>query len=293
MLVSSALGAGMSVVVYGLADSVHWTVVALGRLSFGGIAAASIAVAAGAPLLGRVEPWAWVKTLASAAGVPLAFYAYAMLPPGDAVSVMSTGPLWGVAIGSILQGRLPSLRVVASAVVAVIGIALMHRPTLAVAVVALLAALGNAFLQGFGVVASAKVSHTRPSVLVTLSTVGALLSTSAVMAMVFPFSYIPAQLDTLSLASWVGLVVVGLLVTMSNLTANQSLLSSTVEVVAPLMFLSAPMAAALEWWIWDHPISLQYLFGMCLVLAAVFYGAIGSTGGGDWFPKTWRRSGGT
>ncbi|MCB9640668.1 MAG: EamA family transporter [Myxococcales bacterium] len=251
----------------------HWSIVAVGRLGFGLIAAfALIGMTRSRRVRLPSEFWAWMRAIAAGIGVPAAFLALVTTPVADAVTLMNTAPLFVVLIEAGLRRRVPLPSVVMATLVSVVGIGLLERPGFDVLGLGACAALLNGAARALGAVSSSRVSRTTPEMLVVQSSLVATVFGVLVMAGVWLFDR--PSLDVSGGTSgflWL-LVAVGILATGADAMAARGLQQGSSR-LAPLLFLT-PVFVLIGEVLFGGTLTGQRVLAIVLILGGALWASM-------------------
>jgi drug/metabolite transporter (DMT)-like permease len=130
MLVGAVSFALMGTFTHALGPRCDWLVVALVRAAFMLGSAVVLARSVGVRLVVFRPPTLWIRSIAGSISLVCNFYAIAVLPVADALTLMSMYPLWIVVISAIWLRRIPSAMELLGMASGLVGVALIQRPHL-------------------------------------------------------------------------------------------------------------------------------------------------------------------
>ncbi len=135
MVGAQALFAAMNICTRLGARGLPWSEVAAARFLLGGVVAASVALARGVPLRVRDRRTIWGRSGFGAVSSAATFYVLASprMPVGDAVTVLSLGPIFVALLSRRLLGERVGTHVGIAVVVGFAGAAAVVRPSFAAA----------------------------------------------------------------------------------------------------------------------------------------------------------------
>jgi drug/metabolite transporter (DMT)-like permease len=155
MLVAQALFAAMALGARFVGRDVPWQEVAAARMLVAVVLTWSIARARGASLAIVDQKLAWLRTIFGTLSAAGTFYVYArpLLPLGDAVTVLSSSPIFVALLAWPMLGERVSRRVAAAIGVGFLGIAAVAQPSFqaspGIIGLCVLTALASAFAMAF------------------------------------------------------------------------------------------------------------------------------------------------
>lgn len=240
-----------------------WTLAASGRMWLAFILSIVVLRANARQLLRRPEFWGWASIIAMVFGAPLAYHAFSTLRPGEAMTLMSLGPVWAILIQSLLQRTAPRAMVFAALISCAVGIVILKQPRFDIASLAVCTALLNSVCRGVAISASGRLTQTSPTVVVGHSALGGAISSTLFIVLIPAYSLPSLNTPTLF---W-GLVAASALVALiANVTATRALKLGSTERLAPLFYLIPVFTLGIELALDPRVPSVRELVSMALIL---------------------------
>ena len=258
--------ATMSTMVHGLGEQIAWPVVAFVRtvITFG-IVLVMLRVT-GAPLIVRGTPVLWVRSLVGTLGIFSTFYALTHMYVTDAVTIISTNPIWVMLILAVgFNHRLPWV-VIVDVFLAVAGVFVMLRPTFDADMIPMLAAVAAAFAS-----AVVKVSLSRLGNLHTLSVVTHHTGVASFITLVVSFTLVEriVLVDHMSPAVWWLLIPAGILGTAAQLLMTSAYGRGNTMMITLVSLSNIAFAAVYDVIFWDRTFDLWHAVGALMIAAAI------------------------
>lgn len=191
------------------------------------------------------------------------FYAIARLPLAEAMLLTYSTPLWVPFIAWAWIGERPPWVVLPAAVLGMLGIALIVKPTQlsfsGSAGLASLVGVSSGILAGCAMVSIRRISDTEPAPRIVFYF--ALLAT-AISALPLPWHWQTPSVPDLAL-----LIAAGLFATVGQLNLTQAYSWAPAARVGPFTYVAVPLSAVLAWWFWNEAIDAWSALGSALVIA--------------------------
>lgn len=211
----------------------------------------------------RPSAMLWIRSLAGSVSLICTFYSFTHLPVSDVLTLTNLFPVWVAILSWPVLGRLPSWDIWLSAVLGVVGVALVQQPHIETGQVATYAAITSSFASSIamlglhrvqGVSAHAIVFHF--SAVSMVFCLGALWITQAPLAS-------PRLLEVSSLALLAG---VGLSATFGQFCLTRAFVDGEPAQVAVAGVVQVLIGSVLEACFWPRAFPWLTLAGMALIL---------------------------
>jgi drug/metabolite transporter (DMT)-like permease len=213
-----------------------------------------------ASLIGRRKGLLFVRSLSGTLAMLGFFYALTEIPVADAVLLNQTAPVFVLPMAAIYLGERITWRHVVLALTALVGAALVIRPSFDVINVPGLVAFGSAFFVAIAYVTIRKLTATEhPLTIVLWFTAFSALATAPPAVAVF---VVP------SLETAVALVGVGVFGAVGQLLMTQAYAYGEAGRLAVIGSLGAVLGAGWDLVLWDHAPDLMTAAGGVLVIGA-------------------------
>jgi drug/metabolite transporter (DMT)-like permease len=227
-------------------------------------------------LLGKRRGLLLVRCVSGTVAMMMFFYALTKIPVADTLLLNQTAPIWVLPMAALFLGERITARHVLLAAVALVGVALVIKPSLDVVNVPGLVALTSAFFVAIAYVSIRKLTATESSLTIVLwFTVISVLITLPPTVAVF---VVPSAVTAAALLG------VGLFGTVGQLLMTQAYSYGEAGRLAVIGSLGAVFGAGWDLVLWGHVPDLLTAVGGVLVIGASAYLQIirrtGSAGGG-------------
>jgi len=256
--------AAMNVAARAGAAELPWAEVGAARFLVGGLVALAIARARGAALRVPSEHRraSWVRSGLGTMAALCTFYAFGVrgLALGDAVTIMATAPLFVALFSWPVLGERVGARVVLAGVVSLVGVALVARPTLHVALDGGLAALGTAVFGGLAMLSLRRVGTRETSEAIVVHF--AFVAAAALLLFAAPVLRVP---DARGAA---GLLATGVLGGLAQVAMTRAYALAPAAKVAALAYLSVVLTRLFAIPVFGERPTAGQLAGSSLVIAA-------------------------
>ena len=205
-----------------------------------------------------------LRSIMGISAMGLAFYALALMPLAEAVSILHTTPLFMTALSVLLLRESVGIRRWSAVLLGFIGMLLVVRPGSGMFESGSLFMLGAAFLIGCTTIVIRHLSKMDDPVCITFY---------------FTITGVTASLLGLFLQNWVTppasdlalLMLVGLLGGLAQYLMTVSYQNIAIGIVSPLKYLTIVFSGVIAYLIWDEIPDLQSLSGIVLIIAAGLY----------------------
>jgi drug/metabolite transporter (DMT)-like permease len=191
------------------------------------------------------------------------FYAIGRLPLAEAMLLTYSTPLWVPFIAWAWIGERPPLVVLPAALLGLLGIALIVKPTqlsfAGSAGLASLVGLSSGVLAGCAMVSIRRISDTEPAPRIVFYF--ALLAT---LISAVPLLW---HWETPSARDFALLVAAGIFATVGQLHLTQAYSWAPAARVGPFTYVAVPFSAVLAWWFWNEAIDAWSALGSAMVIA--------------------------
>jgi len=189
------------------------------------------------------------------------FYAIARLSLAEAVLLTYSMPLYVPFIAWLWLREKPSPTSLPSAIVGLIGIALIVKPGVAgfASLTALIGAVSG-FAAAMAMVSIRRITNTEPASRVVFYF---MLTATAVSSLPLPWSW---QMP--STPAWLILVAVGASATLGQLLITKAYASAPAAQIGPFTYSSVVVAGLLGWLLWDEKPDVVSLAGIVLVICS-------------------------
>lgn len=191
------------------------------------------------------------------------FYAFALMPLGEAVALGMAGPIFLTALSVPLLGEHVGIRRWSAVVAGFVGVLVMTRPGSAVFDPAALLALGGALLYALAMISIRRLGQAEPAATIAFyfTLFGALAGAAS----------LPLQWRTPDASGLVLLVAIGLLGGFAQMAMTEAFRLAPVAVVAPFDYGALVFAVLFGYLIWGDFPDAYILAGAALVVASGLY----------------------
>ncbi|MCH8204033.1 MAG: DMT family transporter [Candidatus Hydrogenedentes bacterium] len=258
--------ATMSTMVHGFGQQIAWPVVAFIRIVITFFIVLVMLRVTGAPLIIRGTPVLWVRSLVGTLGIFCTFYALTHMYVTDAVTIISTNPIWVMLILAVVfNHRLPWV-VIVDVFLAVAGVFIMERPSFDADMIPMIAAVAAAFTS-----AVVKVSLSRLGNLPAISVVTHHTGVASFITLVVSFTLVERIIlvDHVSPAVWWLLIPAGILGTAAQLLMTSAYGRGNTMMITLVSLSNIAFAAVYDVIFWDRRFDLWYAVGALMIAAAI------------------------
>ena len=205
-----------------------------------------------------------LRSLMGTAAMGLAFYAFALMPLAEAVSLLHTAPLFMTALSVLLLREAVGIRRWSAVLLGFTGMLLIVRPGADMFDSGSLYMLGAAFLIGCTTIVIRILGRIDDPVCITFyfTATGVVLSSVGLM---FQGWVAPTGLD-LSL-----LILVGLLGGLAQYLMTLSYRHAAVGILSPLKYLAIVFSGVIAYFLWQEVPDLQSLCGIAIIIVTGLY----------------------
>jgi len=242
-----------------------WPMIACIRALFGLGAALAVARLRGVSLAVTDRATMWRRALAGSTSMLLTFYALTHMPLADATALLNTTPVWITALAWVTLRERLSRRASAALALALVGVALVERPSLTGGALAGAAALGASAMSAVAMVSLRRLSRESPEAVVVRFSMVA----SAVLAVatgLWRARYGP--LPSLGASDVAGLVAIGLTGTAGQLVMTRAYALDKAGRVGAAGQVQLVFAVALDAAVFGRRPELAAAAGIALLLGA-------------------------
>jgi len=264
MLWASLAFAVMAAFSHRAGEFCDWQLVVVARAVGAFFFSAVIAKAFGVRLVWRGSPTLWVRSGAGSAGMLCNFYALAQLPVSDALTLMTTSPIWVTLLLWLVFGQRPTMGVICAVITSVAGIALIQQPHFQRGKFACLMALCGAFCTSVAMLGLNRLKHIDPHAIVTHFSGVASVVTTLFLALTDRKDYSAPLGDKsiLTLLALVGAAGVAGQIGMTRAFAKGQASRISVVALSQILF-----GLGFDVLFWNRSINLISLLGMVMVIA--------------------------
>jgi drug/metabolite transporter (DMT)-like permease len=265
MLAASASFATMSALASSLGRAgIPWQLSIFVRAASGLVLAYAVARVRGAALGVASQRVMWTRSLAGTGAMVCTFFALEHIPLSDAVALLNTTPLWVAVLAWLTLGERVGRFVLVALCVAVIGIALIERPSVAVGNLAGVVALGAGASSALAMVSLRRLWRETPeSVVVHFSAVSTGVA-AALLAMHFHEHGAPP----LHVTHVVQLLGMGVAATVGQLFMTRAYASDRAARVGAVGWLQIVFGVGIDVAVLRHVPAAATVAGIVLVVSA-------------------------
>ena len=205
-----------------------------------------------------------LRSLMGSGAMALAFYAFALMPLAEAVSILHSAPLFMTALSVVLLREQVGIRRWSAVIIGFCGMLLVVRPGAGMLESGSLFMLGAAFLIGCTTIVIRILGRYDDPVCITFY---------------FTLTGVLVSLAGLGLQDWVApppvdlalLVLVGFLGGMAQYLMTLSYQNLAIGIVSPLKYLTIVFSGIIAWFVWREVPDLQSFCGIVIIIATGLY----------------------
>ncbi len=273
-MAAAAFGfATMSCIAHGFAGQVAWAAVACSRIALTMALMIVLMLATRTPFIVRGTRALWCRSFFGACGLMTTFYAVTHLPLADAITILSTAPIWMAVILNVFFGEKSPAHVWLHAALAVAGVYVMQRPSFDAESLPLLITVLGAIL-----IASAKVSLSFCRNLPSLAVVTHYATCATIITgLMCLFGTETILLDRdFPAAKWLWLLPMGIAGTLAQILLTRAYALGTATTVALVGLVQIAFAALYGLLIWGESFDVWKCVGVLMIVCSIAFSVLTS-----------------
>lgn len=263
MLLGAFAFATMGAMTSALGPRCDWLLIALVRVLFMFVMAASLSRSTGVRLVLWRPPTLWLRSLAGSFSLVCNFFALTRLPVADVLTLSNAYPLWIVVLSAFLLRRLPSLAEVVGVASGLLGVALIQRPSLSGDDFAASVALASSVATALAMLGLHRLKGVDPlAILAHFSGVASVIAVTWLVARRGEIA--PGRPDLVTMLLLLGVGVSG---TVGQFFLTKAYAAGVPAKVAVISLTQVVFGMAFDMAFWGRTLTPSGLLGFALVLA--------------------------
>jgi drug/metabolite transporter (DMT)-like permease len=250
-----------------LSESLSWTFVTFVRMFVTLLFATAVTLYRRAPIIIFGPRILWIRTFFGCCAMCCTFYALTHMPIAHATTILAMNPIWVSLILFLVFKHRTSPTVWGCALLALIGVYIMHRPTFDSASFTILVALAASLF-----IACAKVTLSRCGAIPTPAVVFHFTAAASLIMLVVTF-FTPGTIllsgHTFSPILWPALLVLGIAGTIGQVLLTIALRRGHPTIVSLVGLTQIPLTILIDWYFWERSLDMYHFAGMTLIATAI------------------------